>query len=395
MHPRQHRSSGPVHEGSGGRHGRRAARLAPGTRPGAGRRRAASSAVHRRRPRRPGRPRRRPAEPGPRRRRRSATAGVASRAAPPTAAARRARPTSGARLVGTGLAARREAVTAPPAQDPPAGALARRRPLPGDRRRGDRGRRAVRVVRHRTPVSRPTSRGPGSCPTRAPGSPGSRSPRCPGSGPSRTSRPRRPARGTFLDDNGAGGSDVVSRATTTVGDISLLGGAVTVDVTSPVVLQARSDGTDGSAGYVEPADRRRDGRRAADHAPGRRAAAADHAAARPRQLGEPDPDGVPRPGPVQRPHGQGDRRRLLRVDLEVLDVGVLDAADVSLAIAPMSVEATAPAGGVECGAGDVYAPAPPGHRVAGRRRPRRRRDAGRLRHRRARLDGRRARLDRR
>ena len=45
---------------------------------------------------------------------------------------------------------------------------------------------------------------------------------------------------------------MVSRATTTVGDITLLGGEVTVDVTSPVVLQARSDGTDGTAGYVNP-----------------------------------------------------------------------------------------------------------------------------------------------
>ena len=57
---------------------------------------------------------------------------------------------------------------------------------------------------------------------------------------------------TYLDDNGAGGSDVVSRATTTVGDISLLGGAVTIQVTDPVVLEARSDGTTGSAGYQNP-----------------------------------------------------------------------------------------------------------------------------------------------
>src|SRR5690606_38146755 len=57
---------------------------------------------------------------------------------------------------------------------------------------------------------------------------------------------------TFLDDSGAGGSDVVSRTTTTVGDISLIGGAVTVDVADPVVLEAESDGTTGRAGYVNP-----------------------------------------------------------------------------------------------------------------------------------------------
>lgn len=54
--------------------------------------------------------------------------------------------------------------------------------------------------------------------------------------------------GTYLVDDNAGGSDVVSRATTMVGDIDLLGGEVTVDVTNEVVLEARSDGTTGTAG---------------------------------------------------------------------------------------------------------------------------------------------------
>jgi hypothetical protein len=68
--------------------------------------------------------------------------------------------------------------------------------------------------------------------------------------------------GTYLVDDGVGGSDVVSRATTTVGDIDLLGGQVTVDVTNPVVLQARSDGTTGTAGYTSrPSSPRSRGRR--------------------------------------------------------------------------------------------------------------------------------------
>ena len=57
-------------------------------------------------------------------------------------------------------------------------------------------------------------------------------------------------RTALVDD--ADGSDVLATATTTVGDIDLIGGAVTVDVTNPVVLQARSDGTNGSAGFVSP-----------------------------------------------------------------------------------------------------------------------------------------------
>ncbi|MET0190260.1 MAG: Ig-like domain-containing protein, partial [Pseudonocardia sediminis] len=164
---------------------------------------------------------------------------------------------------------------------------------------------------------------------------------------------------TFLDDNGPGGSDVVSRATTTVGDISLLGGAVTVDVTSPVVLQARSDGSDGTAGYVNP--------------PTVVATVAGQPITLPAD-GQPQPITLPLvldtlvnltltayPAQDQSsdPTGKATVDALLRVDLEVLDVGVLDAADVSLAIAPMSVEATAPTGGVECGAGDTDAPAAP------------------------------------
>ncbi|WP_210652189.1 Ig-like domain-containing protein [Nocardioides sp. SYSU D00065] len=164
---------------------------------------------------------------------------------------------------------------------------------------------------------------------------------------------------TFLDDRGAGGADVVSQATTTVGDISLLGGAVNVDVTSPVVLQARSDGTDGSAGYVNPPTvvATVGGQQITIPANGN-----------PQLIRLPlllDPlanltiTAYDAQDQSTDPTGRASVDALLRIDLEVLAVGATPAADVSLAVAPMSVEATAPVGGVECGAPDVSAPSAP------------------------------------
>ena len=161
---------------------------------------------------------------------------------------------------------------------------------------------------------------------------------------------------TYLDDNGAGGSDVVSRATTTVGDISLLGGAVTIQVTDPVVLEARSDGTTGSAGYQNPPT------------------VTVGVAGEEIELLPGDNEQIDLPlaidllvdlnisvYPVQNESagaaGKAAVDALLGIDLEVL--GVLNAAQVSLDIAPMAVEATAPEGGVECGAIDTTAPAAP------------------------------------
>jgi hypothetical protein len=47
-------------------------------------------------------------------------------------------------------------------------------------------------------------------------------------------------------------ADVVATTSTSIGDIHLLGGQATVHVSSPVVLQARSDGAHGTAGLVDP-----------------------------------------------------------------------------------------------------------------------------------------------
>ncbi|GAA1451858.1 hypothetical protein GCM10009641_86960 [Mycobacterium cookii] len=163
---------------------------------------------------------------------------------------------------------------------------------------------------------------------------------------------------TFLDDQAPGGADVVSRTTTTVGDISLLDDAVTVDVTSPVVLEARSDGATGSAGYVNP--------------PTIVATVGGQQVTIPPN-GQPQPITLPfaldllvnlsltaYPAQDQSAGATGSATAdaLLRIDLEVLNTGLLDAADVSLGIAPMSVQATAPTGGVECGVDDD-APAAP------------------------------------
>ena len=161
--------------------------------------------------------------------------------------------------------------------------------------------------------------------------------------------------GTYLVDDGVGGSDVVSRATTTVGDIDLLGGQVTVDVTHPVVLEARSDGATGTAGYVSPPT-----------------VVADVAGtpvpiplnSQPQTIALPDEleplvdltiTAFQPTGRSTGATGKGTLDALLRIDLEVLSLPApapeVTVADVSLAVAPMSVEATAPAGGVQC-AGD-------------------------------------------
>ncbi|WP_322921838.1 Ig-like domain-containing protein [Nocardioides renjunii] len=170
--------------------------------------------------------------------------------------------------------------------------------------------------------------------------------------------------GTYLVDDGAGGSDVLSSATTTVGDVELLGGLVTVDVTHPVVLQARSDGTTGSAGYASPPT----------------VVATIQGNQIPIPLNS-QPRTIALPSgldalvdltitafqPTQQSAGATGRATLdalFRVDLEVITLPApaprITVADVSLAVAPSAVDATAPSGGVECDSGPQSgAPAAP------------------------------------
>lgn len=176
--------------------------------------------------------------------------------------------------------------------------------------------------------------------------------------------------GTYLVDDGVGGSDVVSRATTTVGDIDLLGGQVTVDVTNPVVLEARSDGTAGTAGYASPPTIVADVAGTPVSIP---LNSQPQTIALPAEL-EPLVDltitAFQPTGQSSGATGKGRLDALLRIDLEVLTAPAplpsATLADVSLKVAPMSVEATAPAGGVDCdgsrttgtiGAPDITSPA--------------------------------------
>lgn len=164
---------------------------------------------------------------------------------------------------------------------------------------------------------------------------------------------------TSLDDDAVGGSDVVSTATTSVGDINLLGTNVQVDVSSPVTLRAASDGTTGTAGFVNP----------------------------PTVVvtvaGVPDPIEIPLNGTPQdidipalpladvtvtgfNPNdtssgatGSAILQSLLRVQIDLLPPIGDPLASVDLSLVPMNVSATAPTGGVECVVPDTTAPAAP------------------------------------
>lgn len=158
---------------------------------------------------------------------------------------------------------------------------------------------------------------------------------------------------TKLVDDTVGGSDVVSTATTSVGDINLLGSNVLIDVSSPVTLRAASDGTLGTAGFVNP----------------------------PTVLvtvaGVPDPIAIPLNGTPQDINvpalplanititgfnptdgssgatGAATLQSLLRVQVELLALIGPPLATVDLSLVPMSVSATAPTGGVECQVADT------------------------------------------
>lgn len=160
--------------------------------------------------------------------------------------------------------------------------------------------------------------------------------------------------GTYLQDDNVGGSDMVSRATTTVGDVKLLGGRVNVSVANPVVLEARSDGTTGTAGYASPPTV---------------LVTIDGATQIPIPLNN-TPQNIVLPTALDAlvnlkvtaftptsqsagATGKATLDALFRIQLEVLGaLPVLpNVADVDLSVAPMAVDATAPSGGVECGGG--------------------------------------------
>ncbi len=151
---------------------------------------------------------------------------------------------------------------------------------------------------------------------------------------------------TQLVDDKVGGSDVESVTTTSVGDVSLFGGQAVIKVTNPVTLRAHSDGTKGTVAYDSPPTI--------------------------RVLTAGPPIDVPLNGsPVTIPIvipglessvtvtafnftdessgalAAGSAQALLRLDVD-LNAATTPIADVHLSLAPMSVRATAPSGGVEC-----------------------------------------------
>lgn len=152
---------------------------------------------------------------------------------------------------------------------------------------------------------------------------------------------------TQLVDDATGGADVESVTTTSVGDVSLFGGQAVIKVTGPVVLRAHSDGTKGTVAYDSPPTIR-----------------VLTAAGPPIDV---PLNGSPVTIPIVIPGlessvtvtafsftdessgalAAGSAQALLRVDVD-LNAATSPIADVHLSIAPQSVRATAPAGGVKC-----------------------------------------------
>lgn len=168
---------------------------------------------------------------------------------------------------------------------------------------------------------------------------------------------------TYLD-----GTDVVSEQTLDLAAVELLGGLATVNVDSPVVLTATSDGTSGTIEYSNPtATVTLDDSTVFD------LDVAGDSVTIPLSVDVPLLGSLvldltvalaPDPSTTTGPTASASVTNLLSIDLGITATGGLalllgeDIADVSLGISPMSVSATAPEGGVECDALDEEDPGP-------------------------------------
>ena len=154
---------------------------------------------------------------------------------------------------------------------------------------------------------------------------------------------------TQLIDNTHGTSDVESETTVKVGDVRLLGGQVQVHVADPVTLRASSDGTTGSAAFDdEPTITVKVGNTTIPIPLN----------GQPVNIGVPnnplvnltitafDPDDL-----SSGAEGKATLEDLLRIQLSV-GAGVATLASLDLSLAPMSVQAEAPTGGVDCVSND-------------------------------------------
>jgi hypothetical protein len=142
--------------------------------------------------------------------------------------------------------------------------------------------------------------------------------------------------------------DVDSRVTTQLGDVSLLAGAATVHVTSPVTTFAHSDGTTGTSGFVNPPtvtvmlgatpiDIPLNGTPVSIpiSIPGVNLISVNVTAFTPTNLNS---------GAT----GEADLHALVKIDVLLGLLSPGDLAQVHLALAPQHVKAVAPAGGIEC-----------------------------------------------
>ncbi len=154
---------------------------------------------------------------------------------------------------------------------------------------------------------------------------------------------------TKLVDGPAVGDSVVAETRTTVGDIRLLGNAARIEVTSPVVVTASSDGTTGRTSFSDPVVN-------VVMANGDviNIAADEGAVDIPINLGLLDVDlSVSAFAPDEQIDGATATATLdaiVAVDLTIVSPVLGDLADVHLGVGPGSATATAPAGGVECNA---------------------------------------------
>ncbi|NYG57905.1 hypothetical protein BJ980_000828 [Nocardioides daedukensis] len=164
---------------------------------------------------------------------------------------------------------------------------------------------------------------------------------------------------TKLVDTPSGGSNVVAETTTEVGDISLLGGQVTIQVTDDVTLTATSDGTTGTTAYNNPTVMVKVG-----GAPAVDLSTVEGGTIETGVLNvlglvqakltislldfveDTDGDAVAT--------ASLDALLSITADVDALG-GLVPVADAVIEVAPMQAEATAPNGGVECDAIDAPA----------------------------------------
>ncbi|HJQ04930.1 MAG TPA: binary toxin-like calcium binding domain-containing protein [Nocardioides sp.] len=141
---------------------------------------------------------------------------------------------------------------------------------------------------------------------------------------------------------------VVSTLTTNVAPISLLGGAVTVKVSSPVVLKATSDGTTGTAGFQDPPTVTVTVNGSDINVPLNGTPLSISLPAALSAIADLKVTAFSPTNQSSGAHGEADLQELLRIQLNVASLLGSPLVALDLGVAPMHVTADAPTGGVEC-----------------------------------------------